>query len=49
MNDSIYEGQEMFECKFSSPEIYREARDAVIEELFRRRRRRWDRCTDWSR
>lgn len=34
MNDSIYEGQEMFVCKFSSPEIYREARDAVIEELF---------------
>lgn len=34
MNESIYEGQEMFVCKFSSPEIYQKAHDAVIEELF---------------
>ena len=34
MNDSIYEGREMFVCKFSSSEIYQNARDAVIEELF---------------
>lgn len=34
MNDSIYEGREMFVCKFSSPEIYQNARNAVIEELF---------------
>lgn len=34
MNDSIYEGQEMFVCKFSSSEIYQDVRDAVIEELF---------------
>ena len=34
MNESIYEGQEMFVCKFSSPEIYQKAHDAVLEELF---------------
>ena len=34
MNESIYEGQEMFVCKFSSPEIYQKAHDEVIEELF---------------
>lgn len=34
MNDSIYEGQEIFVCKFSSPEIYQDARDAVVEDLF---------------
>ena len=49
MNDSIYEGREMFVCKFSSSEIYQNARDAVIEELFRRRHRRLDRYMDWSR
>lgn len=34
MNDSIYERQEMFVCKFSSSKIYQNARGAVIEELF---------------
>ena len=34
MNDSIYEGREMFVCKFSSSEIYQNAHDSVIEELF---------------
>lgn len=34
MNESIYEGREMFVCKFSSPEIYQNARNSVIEDLF---------------
>lgn len=34
MNDSIYEGREMFVCKFDSPQLYQNARDGVIEELF---------------
>ena len=34
MNDSIYERQEMFVCRFSSSEVYQQARDSVINELF---------------
>lgn len=34
MTDSIYAGEEMFVCKFSSAELYDEARDKVINELF---------------
>ena len=34
MNDSIYEGREMFVCKFDSPQLYQNARDGVVEELF---------------
>lgn len=34
MNDSIYEGNDLFICKFSSSEIYNNAKRSVIEDLF---------------
>ena len=36
MNESIYAGEEMFVCKFSSAEVYEEARDTVVNDLFSR-------------
>lgn len=34
MNESIYAGDEMFVCKFSSAQVYADAKDSVIQELF---------------
>lgn len=34
MNDSIYARREMFVCKFSDSEVYAQAREGLIEELF---------------
>ena len=34
MNSSIYSGEEMFVCKFSDADVYGQAREALINDLF---------------
>lgn len=36
MNSSIYAGEEMFVCKFSGADVYAQARDSMIDDLFPR-------------
>lgn len=36
MNSSIYAGEEMFVCKFSGDDVYAQARDSMIDDLFPR-------------
>lgn len=36
MNDRIYAGEEMFVCKFSDADVYAQARDSMVDDLFPR-------------